>query len=58
MDGSENGEIHIESIEEHELPTANEITQLVLNRESETEDDEDNLEMTDSCSSSKNESCD
>ena len=26
LDGSENGEIHIESIEKYELPTANEIT--------------------------------
>ena len=42
LDGSENGEIYIESIEEYELPTAN----------------EDNFEATDSCSSSKNESCD
>ena len=50
--------VHIESIEEHELPTANEITQLELNKESEIQDDEDNFEMTDSCSSSKNESCD
>ena len=40
------------------MPTANEITEFELNRESEIEDDEDNLEMTDSCSSSKNESCD
>ena len=40
------------------MPTANEITEFELNRESESEDDEDNFEMTDSCSSSKNESCD
>ena len=58
LDGSENGEIHIESIEEYELPTANEITEFELDSESEIEDDEDNFEMTDSCSSSKNESCD
>ena len=55
LDGSENGEIHIESIEEYELPTANEITKFELNSESEIED---NFEVTDSCSSSKNESCD
>ena len=58
LDGSENGEIHIESIEEYELPTANEITEFELDSESEIEDDEDNFEVTDSCSSSKNESCD
>ena len=58
LDGSENGEIHIESIEEYELPTANEITEFELDSECEIEDDEDNFEMTDSCSSSKNESCD
>ena len=28
LDGSENGEIHIESIEEYELSTANEITEF------------------------------
>ena len=55
LDGSENGEIHIESIEEYELPTANEITKFELDSESEIED---NFEVTDSCSSSKNESCD
>ena len=52
LDGSENGEIHIESIEEYELPTANEITEF----EFDIEDDEDYFEVTDSCSSSKNES--
>ena len=57
MDGSENGEIHIESIEEYELPTANEITEFELDSESKTED-EDIFQVTDSCSSSKNESCD
>ena len=36
----------------------NEITEFELDSESETEDDEDNFEVTDSCSSSKNESCD
>ena len=56
--GSENGEIHIESIEEYQLPTANEITEFELDSRSEIEDDEDNFEKTDSCSSSKNESCD
>ena len=55
LDGSENGEIHIESIEEYELPTANEITKFELDSESEIED---NFEVTDNCSSSKNESCD
>ena len=30
LDGSENGEIHIESIKEYELPTANEITEFNL----------------------------
>ena len=35
-----------------------EITEFELDSESETEDDEDNFEVTDSCSSSKNESCD
>ena len=58
LDGSENGEIHIESNEEYELPTANKITEFELDSESEIEDDEDNFEVTDSCSSSKNESCD
>ena len=50
-----NGEIHIESIEQYELSTANEITKFELDSESEIED---NFEVTDSCSSSKNESCD
>ena len=58
LDGSKNGEIHIESIEEYELPTANEITEFELDSESEIEDNEDNFEVTDSCSSSKNKSCD
>ena len=58
LDCSENGEIHIESIEEYELLTANEVTKSELNREREIEDDEDNFEVTNSCSSSKNESCD
>ena len=58
LDGSENREIHIESIEEYESPTANEITEFKLDIESEIEDDEDNSGVTDSCSSSKNESCD
>ena len=58
LDGSENREIYIESIEEYELPTANEITEFELDRESETEEDEDNFEVTDSSSFSKNESCD
>ena len=58
LDGSENGEIHIESIEEYELPTANEITEFELDSETKIEDDEDNFEVTDTCSSSKNESCD
>ena len=40
------------------MPTANELTEFELNRESEIEDDEDNFEVTDSCRSSKNESCD
>ena len=53
LDGSENGEIHIESIEEYELPTASKITEFELDSESEIEDDEDNLEVTDSCSSLK-----
>ena len=57
LDGSENGEIRIESIEEYESPTANEITEFELDSEDEIEDDEDNFEVTDSCSSSKNESC-
>ena len=58
LNGSENGEIHIESIEEYKLTTANEITEFELDSETEIEDDEDNFEVTDSCSSSKNESCD
>ena len=58
LDGSGNGGIHIESIEEYELPTANEITEFELDSKSEIEDDEDNFEVTNSCSSSKNESCD
>ena len=51
LDGSENGEIHIESIEEYELPTASEITEFELDSESEIEDDGDNFEVTDSCRS-------
>ena len=35
LDGSENGEIHIESIEEDDLPTANEITEFELDSEGE-----------------------
>ena len=58
LDGSENGEIHIETIKEYELSTANEITEFELDSESEIEDDKDNFEVTDSCSFSKNESCD
>ena len=58
LDGSENAEIHIESIEEYELPIANDIIEFELDSKSEIEDDEDNFEVTDSCSSSKNESCD
>ena len=58
LDGSKYGEIQIESIEEYELPKANEITEFERDSESEIEDDEDNFEVTDSCSSSKNESCD
>ena len=58
MDGSENGQIHIESIEEYELPTANETTEFEPDSESKIANDEDKLEVTDSCSSSKNESCD
>ena len=52
------GEIHIESIKEYELATANEITEFELDSESKIEADEDNFEVTDSCSSSKNEACD
>ena len=58
LNGSKNGEIHIENIEEYELPIANEITEFELDSESEIEDDEGNFEVTDGCSSSKNESCD
>ena len=57
-DSSENGEIPNESIEECDLPTANEITEFELDSKSEIEDDEDNFGVTNSCSSSKNESCD
>ena len=39
LDGSKNGEIHIESIDEYELPTANEIAEFKLDSESEIEDD-------------------
>ena len=39
LDGSKNGEIHIESIEEYELSTANEITEFKLDSKSEIEDD-------------------
>ena len=39
LDGFKNGEIHIESIEEHELPTANEITEFKIDSESDIEDD-------------------
>ena len=52
-----NGEIHIESIEEYEFPITNEITEFGLDSVSEIEDDEDNFEMTDSYSFSKNKSC-
>ena len=55
LDGSENGEIHIESLEEYEMPTGNEITEFEL--DSESEDDEDNFDICnfdDSCSSSEN----
>ena len=38
LDCSENGEIHIESTEEYELLTANEVTESELNREREIED--------------------
>ena len=55
LDGSENGDFHIETIEEYQLPTADEITEFELDSESEIEDDEDNFEVTDSCGSSKNE---
>ena len=58
LNGSKNGEIHIESIKEYELPIANEITEFELDSKSEIEDDEGNFEVTNSCSSSKNESCD
>ena len=54
LDGFENGNIHIKSIEEYELPTANEIAEFQLDSENEIEDDEDNFEVTDSSSSSKN----
>ena len=40
------------------MTTANEITEFELDSETEIEDDEDNFEVNDSCSSSKNESCD
>ena len=40
------------------IASANEITEFELDSKSEIEDDEDNFEVTDSCSSSKNESCD
>ena len=58
LDISKNREIHNECIDEYELPTANEITEFELDSESEIEDNEDNFEVTDSCSSLKNESCD
>ena len=54
LDGSGNGQIHIERIEEYELPTA----EFELDSESEIENDKDNFEVTDSCSFSKNESND
>ena len=40
------------------MPTANEITEFKLDSKSEIEDPEDNFEVTDNCSSSKNQSCD
>ena len=58
LDGSEDGEIHIKSIEEYELQTAKEKTEFKLDSESEIEDDRDNFEVTYSCSSSKNKPCD
>ena len=45
LDGSENGEIHIESIEEYELSALNEITEFELDSESKIEDDEDNFQV-------------
>ena len=45
-------------LDECELPTANEITEFELDSESKIEDDEDNFEVTNNCSSSKNESRD
>ena len=47
----------VPEMEEYELPTANEITEFELDSKSEIEDNEDNFEVTNSCSSSKNESC-
>ena len=40
------------------MPTANEIIEFELDSESKIEGDEDNFEVTSSCSSSKNESGD
>ena len=46
LDCSENGEIHIKSIEEYELQTAKEKTEFKLDSESKIEDDKDNFEVT------------
>ena len=46
LDESENGEVHIESVEDYQFPTANEITEFQLESESENEDDdEDDYEV-------------
>ena len=52
LHSSKNGKIHIECIEEYELPTAKEITESEPDSKSEIEDNEDNFEVTDNCSSS------
>ena len=64
LDGSENGDVHIESMEDYQFPTANEIIEFQLESESENEDDgKDDYEIDHDCNdeaenSSDNESSD
>ena len=59
LDGSENGNVHIESIEDYQFPTANEITEFQLESESENEDEEeDAYEIDHDCSAEAENSSD
>ena len=51
LDGSENRDVHIESIEDYQFPTANYITEFQLEIENENEDaEEDDYEIDRDCS--------